>query len=126
VNSTSSNASELQSGDSWLITNKEELKAFCEQYGIRNRSYNFEYKDICVIAFYSDVYCNNYIGFRDFFTDGKNVYITCEKIATSNPSSQEKPTIYFVEISNNIIEHEMSEEIVMHFLLQKAEVILSK
>ena len=69
---------------------------------------------------YSDMYCINYIEFRDFYTDGKNVYLTCEKVATPNPSSEEKPSIYFVVIPKSLIEHEMSDEIVMHFLHQKS------
>ena len=113
----------LRSGDAWLIKSNEELKEFCELYGIYKKYYNFEYGNIYVFAFFSDMYCKNYIDFREFYTDGKNVYITCEKAGTLNPSSEEKPSIYFVKIPKEIIEHEMSENLVMHFLLQKSETV---
>ncbi|MBO5378918.1 MAG: hypothetical protein J6A90_01195 [Clostridia bacterium] len=115
-------ASELNTTNAWIIKNSEELKEFSDQYCKYETWFYFGNEDIYVLAFYSDSYINDYIGFSDFYTDGKNVYITCEKIITKNSSSPpQKPTIYFVEIPKSIIEHEMSEEIVVHFLLQKTQ-----
>ncbi len=106
-------------GGAWLAKSNEEFKAICGQFGLK-AIYNIDSGDGYVLVFYSDMYCINYIEFRDFYTDGKNVYLTCEKVATPNPSSEEKPSIYFVVIPKSLIEHEMSDEIVMHFLHQKS------
>ncbi len=113
-------ASELNCTNAWIIKNSEELKEFSKQYCKYEPWFYFGDEDIYVLAFYSDSYIDDYIGFSDFYTDGKNVYITCEKIITVNNSSPAlTPTIYFVEIPKNLIEHEMSENVVMHFLVQK-------
>ena len=114
----SEKADNITSG-AWLTKSNEELKAICEKFGC-NMKYNFDSGYGYVLVFYSDMYCINYIEFRDFYTDGKNVYLTCEKVATPNPSSEEKPSVYFVVIPKSLIEHEMSDEIVMHFLHQKS------
>lgn len=113
--------SDLYSGKAWLIKNSEELDELDEQYGIHHmRGYPLEDKGIYLLVIYSDVYTNR-IGFNNFYTDGKNVYISCEIISTINLMLEESHTLYFVEIPKSIIEHEMSEEIVVHFLLQKTQ-----
>ncbi len=120
-------SSELYSGKAWIIKDSESFDELNNQYGLKAMPYYFGDKEIYLLAFYSQVSVNDYILFRDFYTDGKTVYITCQRIILNNTLPvPEAPSIYFVEIPKSIIEHEMSEKIVVHFLVQKTDITMIK
>ena len=123
-------ANHKDEGKAWLLKNEEEVQALNKQYGIDNpylsfNSLPYDMENNYYLAIYSQYRCYNYMGFKDFYTDGVNVFITFEKLgeAAITPDP-ENPVMYFVEIPKEIVENEITGEVTPYYLIEKTQIPL--
>lgn len=113
-------------GKAWMLKNENDVKALKKQYDLLVYLSDYNFEDNYYLAVYSEfhIYSDN-MGFKDFYTDGVNVFITFEKIgeAAITPDP-ENPVIFFVEIPKEIVEYEITGEIIPYYLIEKTEITM--
>ena len=113
-------------GKAWMLKNENDIKALKKQYSLELNPSEYDFEDSCYLAVYSEFfnYSDN-MGFKDFYTDGVNVFITLEKIGKFEIADYEKtPVIYIVEIPKEIVEYEITGDIIPYYLIEKTEITM--
>ena len=86
----------LENGTSFILTTAEEIKELGDYYGIKTLSH--WNKDNYLLLVYMNYPCYScFVGFKDFHTDGENVYVTIEKNGCEY-SHSEKYALIGIEI----------------------------
>lgn len=91
----------LENGKSWIIQNKNDADNFNAENGtdidIKIKEEHF------VLALYFETSISEIVGFKDYFSNEKNVYITFEKIGR-NVTELETGVIYLIDIPTKSID----------------------
>jgi hypothetical protein len=114
-------------GKAWMLKNENDVKALKKQYDLLVYLSDYNFEDNYYLAVYSEfhIYSDN-MGFKDFYTDGVNVFITLEKIGEFVEifDYEKNPDIYIIEIPKEIVEYEITGDIIPYYLIEKTEITM--
>ena len=92
---------DIKEGTSWGLTTMEEINEFGNHYGITPLA-NWKRNDAYLFVIYMKIPCDVcFAGFKDFHTDGQNVYVTVKNIEYNHNHKYDQTCFVTIEIPKN-------------------------
>jgi len=96
----------VSEGTSWVLSSREQVAEFAEYYGIKLSLWDqlvIDNDSYIVVVCMKNWCYGCFVGFKDFHSDGENVYLTYEKNSCSaNHEDNELSLMYFTVSKSNI------------------------